>query len=115
LGLIMSAAAGKATVIAGVRLGVLDIAPQAAGLSVLALDEQVVPSDPCVTSPRSLEACLREGIDPHELAYRPKETFAKGDLADDVVQAFHDRYEGKRQREFCLCCRSWSLTVALMP
>lgn len=92
-------ASSKAAVVAGVRLSVLEITPEPGGLSVLALGPTATLSSACVTSPRSLEACLREGIDPHELAYRPRELFQKDGLSEEVVQAFHDRYEIKRQRE----------------
>lgn len=49
-----------------------------------------------VNTPRSLQACRREGILPTELLYKPLESFAKPGQAKEVTKAIYDFYEAKR-------------------
>jgi len=49
-----------------------------------------------VNTPRSLEACKREGVLPPELLFRPVETFAKPGQAKEVTQAMYEFFEAKR-------------------
>ncbi|KAL6765170.1 hypothetical protein V8C86DRAFT_2462450 [Haematococcus lacustris] len=57
-------------------------------------DEQaLVPS-----SPRSVEACFRLGLDPHDLQYHPVKWYAKKeDVDSDVTHARFERFEYVRQ------------------
>lgn len=50
-----------------------------------------------VNSPRTLEACQREGVDPEELTYRPFNEFASSVLPNELAQMRFDYYENKRQ------------------
>ena len=59
-----------------------------------------------INSPRSLEACLRVGIDPSELVPRTLKSFAKKGLEEDFVQKLHGNFERKRKGEL-----SWSLKL----
>lgn len=54
--------------VTGVRLGVLDISPVVGGPSLEDLPAGA--SALSVASPRSLEACLREGVELEELEFR---------------------------------------------
>lgn len=48
-------------------------------------------------SPRTLEACKREGIEPGELVHRPYEEFASKVLPEELAKMRYDYYENKRQ------------------
>ena len=58
---------------------------------------------PFLTSPRSLEACLRHGVEPADLCVKPRDAFLRGSdgfpLDDDFVDERHARYEQRRLRE----------------
>ncbi len=58
----------RVKLVTGVRLGVLDISPVVGGASIA--DVQAGTSAMSVASPRSLEACLREGVELEELEFR---------------------------------------------
>jgi hypothetical protein len=49
------------------------------------------------TSPKSIEACLRLGIDPLELAFRPASAFKKAGESDELVQLRFQHCEQLRQ------------------
>ena len=50
-----------------------------------------------VNSPRTLEACLRSGLDPSELAPKPRGAFVTKELTKTMVDAKFQLYEKKRQ------------------
>jgi len=51
-----------------------------------------------VNSPRTLEACLRTGIDPYELLPKSKKRFAKNKaLTEEMVETKYNAYEVKRK------------------
>ena len=50
-----------------------------------------------ITSPRSVEACLRLGITFAELQYRREEEFQEAGLFPEFVKQRHEHYESKRQ------------------
>lgn len=49
------------------------------------------------TSPRSIEACFRLGIDPLELAYRPASSFKKPGESEELVAMRYEHVEALRQ------------------
>ena len=54
---------------------------------------------PYLTSPRSLEACKRRGIDPSELVERPEEVFLKGKITKaekEIAKQQYKHYEERR-------------------
>lgn len=55
-----------------------------------------------VNTPRSLEACYREGIDPHELLYRPPEDFSEAGLSPRIQELNFKLFEDKRQESLAL-------------
>lgn len=50
-----------------------------------------------VNSPRSLEACKIEGIEPRELLYIPPEAFGQVDFSDQLQQLHYGFFEAKRK------------------
>ena len=60
---------------------------------------------PALNSPRSLEACRRQGIDPPELAFVPLKQFRKNlgveaaALSGQILQLRFDHHEEKRQEK----------------
>lgn len=50
-----------------------------------------------INSPRTLEACLRSGLDPSELYPKGRRTFAEKNLSKDMVDIKHGFFEKKRQ------------------
>lgn len=50
-----------------------------------------------INSPKSLEACKREGIEPEELLYIPLEAFAQPHLSEQLQQLHHQFFEAKRK------------------
>lgn len=50
-----------------------------------------------VNTPRSLEACYREGIDPSELLYRPPEDFYEQGLSPRIQELNFNLFEAKRK------------------
>jgi len=56
------------------------------------------------TSPRSVEACFRLGLDPLDLAYRPLAAFKRPGEPPELTQKRHAHHEQLRQvREVGLC------------
>jgi hypothetical protein len=55
-----------------------------------------------INSPRSLEACLRIGVEPSELTPRTLKSFAKKGLRDDMVQTLYDTFERKRKEKISM-------------
>ena len=49
-----------------------------------------------INSPKSLEACKREGISPKELIHRPYSEFSNTVLRPEIAQMRYDYYENKR-------------------
>ena len=52
-----------------------------------------------INSPRSLEACLRSGLDPSELYSRERGDFAEKGMTKDMVKVKYDYFERKRQEK----------------
>lgn len=50
-----------------------------------------------INSPRSLEACLRSGLDPAELCPRSKEYFRSKKLTEEMLRIKYETFENKRQ------------------
>ena len=50
-----------------------------------------------INSPRSLEACLRSGLDPAELYPHQRKDFASKTLTDEMVDIKYNTFEKKRQ------------------
>jgi len=50
-----------------------------------------------INSPRSLEACLRAGLDPLELIPKSKKEFYKKDLTEEMVTVKFESFEKKRR------------------
>jgi len=63
-----TAASDSLKVVTGVRLGVLDIKPTTGGPSITGVPDEA--ESVVISSPRSLEACLLQGVEPKELEYR---------------------------------------------
>ena len=59
------------------------------------LDEYNI-EPPLLTSPRSLEACLRQGIEPEELVFRYFDSFFEQGVAEDLQEIRWKHYEKKR-------------------
>lgn len=55
-----------------------------------------------INSPRSLESCLRSGIDPSELYPRPYESFHSKNLTKEMVDIKFDRSEKKRREKLMI-------------
>ena len=53
--------------------------------------------DLIVNSPRSIEACLREGIKPKDLLHIPEEEFTDYGLSNQVKHLHYEFYETKRK------------------
>lgn len=51
-----------------------------------------------VSTPRSLEACKREGITAKDLIYKPLEYFKQIDLAPDIQAMYYEYFENKRRQ-----------------
>lgn len=49
------------------------------------------------TSPRSIEACFRLGIDPLELAFKPLHAFKRSGEPEDLSKIRFDHHEKLRQ------------------
>lgn len=49
-----------------------------------------------INSPRSLEACLRAGLDPSQLYAKPPEAFASKKLTKEMIEVKIDHFEKKR-------------------
>ena len=50
-----------------------------------------------INSPRSLEACLRCGLDPAELYPKPRSFFVSRDLTKEMIDIKCEAFEKKRQ------------------
>mmetsp|Transcript_2734 Transcript_2734/g.2867 ORF Transcript_2734/g.2867 Transcript_2734/m.2867 type:complete len:515 (-) Transcript_2734:402-1946(-) len=55
-----------------------------------------------INSPRSLESCLRSGIDPSELYPRPYDSFHSKNLTKEMVDIKFDRNEKKRREKITI-------------
>lgn len=51
-----------------------------------------------VGTPRSLEACKREGITPKDLIYKPLEYFKQTDLVPEIQSLYYEYFENKRKQ-----------------
>jgi hypothetical protein len=54
---------------------------------------------PLLNSPRSLEACRRQGLEPHEFVYRHPESFEEQGVSGEIVQLRWRHYEKKRREK----------------
>ena len=59
------------------------------------LDEYNI-DPPLLTSPRSLEACMRQGIEPEELVFRYFDSFFEQGVPTDLQEIRWKHYEKKR-------------------
>ena len=50
-----------------------------------------------INSPRSLESCLRSGLDPSELFPKPYEKFISKKLTKEMVEIKYENFEKKRR------------------
>lgn len=50
-----------------------------------------------INSPRTLEACLRAGLDPSELYPKPRKKFVSKKLTEEMIDTKFDLFEKKRQ------------------
>lgn len=50
-----------------------------------------------ITSPRSLQACSKEGVNPDDLTYKELSLFAEKSLSPRLVQLRYDFFESKRR------------------
>lgn len=65
-----------------------------------------------ISSPRSLRACAKEGVEPHDLIFRPMESFAEKNLEPRLVKLRYDFFEAKRKDLLTACRRARSQMVA---
>jgi len=65
-----------------------------------------------LTSPRSLRACAKEGVEPLMLVYKPLETFAEKNLSPRLVKLRYDFFEAKRKDLLTACRRARSQLMA---
>ena len=68
-----------------------------------------------INSPRSLEACLKSGIDPSELKARPREKFVSKSLTDEMIDKKFATFENKRQSTFAIEVTCWNSTNLTQP
>ena len=57
---------------------------------------------PFLTSPRSLDACDRQGIKPDELLARPLQTFIEKGVPDEIARMRYEHYESRRKEKLAL-------------
>ena len=50
-----------------------------------------------ITSPRSVDACLKAGLDPKDLLPKPRKVFARPDLTDEMIGIAFNLNESKRR------------------
>jgi len=55
-----------------------------------------------INSPRTLEACLRSGLDPSELLPQSRKAFIRPNLTDEMIDISYKKYESKRQMKIDL-------------
>jgi hypothetical protein len=65
-----------------------------------------------VLSPRSAEACLREGVDPEELKIRDIDSFWEPNLDPAAQRMRHEAYSTRRHEKMKLVCWCADLLVA---
>lgn len=53
-----------------------------------------------INSPRTLEACLRSGLDPSELYPRPKSEFKEKGLTKEMIDIKYQVFQQKREGNF---------------
>jgi hypothetical protein len=66
---------------------------------------------PLLTSPRSLEACLRQGLQPEELVFRYFDSFQEQGAASDLQEIRWKHYEKKRLEKLAQVCTWCSVTL----
>ena len=52
-----------------------------------------------INSPRTMEACLRVGVDPSELYARKRGDFASKELTKEMIKIKYQSFEKKRQEK----------------
>ena len=62
---------------------------------------------PILNSPRSLEACRRQGLKPEEFVYRHPESFEEPGASAEIVQLRWRHYEKKRREKL-----HWAIEVS---
>lgn len=70
--------------------------------------------DPCdrtkrINTPRSLEACKRQGIEPNELYYISKAEVAKQDKTANkkIIEIRYEHFEEKRKEKVRILLEEW--------
>lgn len=67
-----------------------------------------------LNSPRSLEACLRAGLDPSELIKVEREAFNERGLTEKMCDMKYEAFERKRQEKIKLVKREREAIIAYM-
>jgi hypothetical protein len=57
-----------------------------------------------INSPRTLEACLRSGLDPSELYPHPKSDFKEKDMTKEMLDIKYHAFQTKRQGVYLESC-----------
>lgn len=65
-----------------------------------------------INSPRSLEGCLRAGLDPNDLLPKPKSSFNAPGLADRMLDIKYETYERKRNDNIALVKKEREAIIA---
>jgi hypothetical protein len=65
-----------------------------------------------INSPRSLEGCLRAGLDPNDLLPKPKESFKTPGLTDKMLDIKFETYERKRNESILLVKKERDAIIA---
>jgi hypothetical protein len=67
---------------------------------------------PYLNSPRSLDACDRQGVRPEELLFRPMQSFSEKGVPDEVVRMRWEHHESKRKEKLVLVRNEYRSIVA---
>ena len=65
-----------------------------------------------INSPRSLEACLRTGLDPAELLPQSRKAFVRSDLTDEMIDIACNAFEEKRRTKIKMVKKEWDRIVS---
>lgn len=65
------------------------------------------------TSPRSVEACFRMGVDPVELQYHPPDYFKRPGEDEDIARLRYEKNETVRQVGPAVCGQKWLADLCL--
>jgi len=68
-----------------------------------------------INSPRTLESCLRQGLDPSELYPRPRKNFFEKNMSKEMVDIKYDFFEKKRRGMYVVESRYVEQHLKLSP